>query len=164
MCTNVKQTTQNSLTDPAIKIIDPESYLLEGAGELIKGFKAPGSLLEFITRALTTVDYYSCSSKDGENGQHICFLTRFIEHVVQPWFAGGNIQVNVAKGLKEFISPDDYELYHTELGVLLQASGLVLKESFYIQEEIEMILNGIITLYRVGFCYEKYEDIIKKSK
>lgn len=133
-------------------------HLTEAASQLVMTIKTPAAFLEFISEMLEVVHNYEVErAKNGEPSDYHFNVNQFIEHIIQPWFAGGPALIgNIAEGIKKMYEEFGEEDYCDALACVFSAVGKDLSQGVPGEEDQEKLITGIKALMSLGNSLRLY--------
>lgn len=142
------------------KKTEPKDHLMNTATKLVEMMGTPSRYLEFIQEALTWIHQHQVriGNKDESRDPHFDIVLH-IEHIVQPWFAGGeNMMDNIARGLESINEALGYDGYHDGLAMVVAAYSADFESGLPTPEYLKRDFLGVATLHEIyyGLYYYYY--------
>ena len=140
--------------------VKQSKHLTEGATLLMETIKTPAKLLNFLVESLWWMDEFRIENKEVPES----FEPRIIiEHIVQPWFAGGeNVKEKIAEGIHNVRDCIGAEGYREYISKMVQAFGLNIKTGIY--NNVDKFLQPMSTMIKLSLMIDAYElELFKKN-
>jgi len=134
--------------------IPVSEHFLEGANILVKEFKTPAKFLDFLTEALSWVQEEGVASNIVSDKTF--FIRVVVKEVLQQWMIPGDVNKNVASGLKEVFSAVGDDGYNDDVALIIQGFGLSMKNGIYPEGATDDYLLAINTMLKIGRCLSNY--------
>ena len=143
---------------------NPERYLIEGAGILVKGFGTPGKFLSLLTDGLHWTSIEGVSEEIGSD--RTFFIRLIITELLQRWISNDErISESIAVGLKEIQDWYGYKGYCDEIAIILKGLAIsISKEGCPVNRYLDEYFKGVSIMLEVGDRIQSYEMKIREEK
>lgn len=149
-----------------VKKITPNKHLVAAANLIVKEFKTPANLLEFLTNSFNWVEEYSFErEEEGKSINPDTYFTQLlIRRVLRPWLDGGQSVIsNIAIGLEGVNYLLEMDEYLNRLSLILKGFATSLSCGPLDNEEMKRYLLAFNTMFEITNNFYEYRAGLKEK-